>query len=116
MDDKYWPYVDFADHFETLSHDSERLLRQLNVWHVYGNNGWVSINNKSGNNNIITIPDDVYIFAPNQSRGRAHATSSSINLKEYITTYEMEQQIESYFADDYNHPILNFTLHRIHNS
>lgn len=101
MEDKYWPYLNFIGHFDNLHQDARRLLQRIGAWDGLGDRGWGTFRNES-------------IFQPKSTSGRIHATNAHDKLKEYISTAELEDQLEQYYLNDYYNSILNLTMTRIH--
>ena len=99
MEEKYWKYINFVGHMETITNDAEQLLKLIGAWNEYGSNGW---NDYDGR-----------IFAPKQSMGRKHQTNASEKLQQYITSIEFEADLERFYSNDYRNPILNLPLKRI---
>jgi len=93
MEPKYWQYVNFVGHLETVQKDAKRLLKGLRVWEHFGATGW-------GDNNLLPI------FASED--GTRHARDASSKVTEYIYK-ELEQEIEEYYDGDYKSPLFNFT-------
>jgi Sulfotransferase family len=112
IDDKFWPYINFVGNMNTLSSDAELLLRKLGVWELYGSNGWGRKKRDENSNNRTDIIDD-NIFSSRQSMGRNHSSNATNKLKRIITTSKFENEIETYFASDYDHPLLKLPLKRI---
>ena len=42
MEDKYWKYINFIGHMESIQQDSKRLLEQVGAWEEIGALGWGS--------------------------------------------------------------------------
>ena len=93
MEDKYWPFLDFVGHMETLQEDAESLLRQIGAWEEFGATGW----GPAG---------DEYIFqAKSGGIGRQHATNARKKLQEYMTP-EVEEMVDEFYSHDYTNPKL----------
>ena len=93
MEAKYWKYINFVGHYETLYDDSYRLLTKLGAWQKYGQSGW----GKDGTNRIFdrrTKPRDVMTV-----------------LHEHLHWYDavLEFRVEQYYDGDYMNPLFNFT-------
>ena len=93
MEAKYWKYINFVGHFETLYDDSYRFLNKLGVWHKYGQSGW----GKDGTSRIFdrrTKPHDVMTV-----------------LHEHLHWYDavLEFRVEQYYDGDYMNALFNFT-------
>jgi len=96
MPDNYWKQINFVGHMESLEDDAKRLLVKVGAWDEFGKSGWGTSGNQS-------------IFQRDISIGRQHATHAADHLKEYITSKQVEQEIEAYYANDYLHPIMNIS-------
>jgi hypothetical protein len=118
MEAKYWPYINFVGHMETVAADAERLLRHVGGdegWNKYGATGWgnddcqdcaifqKSSSNKSGNK-VSTTSHAVL--------GAHHATAARDRLKSYYTP-ELERRVDEFCFGDYHVPTLNLTRTRI---
>jgi hypothetical protein len=103
IDDKYWSYINFVGRMENLADDAKRLLRQIGAWQRYGASGW----GKGGKNSIFQTKAG--------GVGRHHATNAHDKLKETISSAELEEAIEMYYAEDYLNPVLNFTNYHLYN-
>jgi Sulfotransferase family len=123
MEDKYWPYINFVGHMETVEQDAERLLRKIGAWEKYGATGWgqenvtnhsskqsSSSNKNSTSSDVLPVVDLDYIFAPSQTMARSHASGASSKVKDIITSFDFEKDIETYYESDYRHAVLNITL------
>ncbi len=40
MEPKYWKFVNFVGHYQSIRHDTERLLTKLGLWDLFGKTGW----------------------------------------------------------------------------
>ena len=105
MEAKYWPYINFVGHMDTVAEDSETLLKRIGAWERFGKTGW----GKNGNSSAFgTTAGD--------SSGRKHATNAKDKLLTYFTTPEFERQVEQHYRGDYQNPIMNITKTVIHSS
>ena len=105
MEAKYWPYMNFVGHMDTVAEDSETLLKRIGAWERFGKTGW----GKNGNSSAFgTTAGD--------SSGRKHATNAKDKLLTYFTTPEFERQVEQHYRGDYQNPIMNITKTVIHSS
>lgn len=101
VDEKYWPYMNFVGRMENLERDARRLLERVGAWEKNGRKRWGPYRNES-------------IF---MSFGEvSHSTRASDRVAQYITTPELERQIEGYYAEDYTNPWLNFSKRSIFGS
>lgn len=100
-EDKYWPLINYVGHMETLYDDAKTLLQKIGAWEEYGESGWGP-----------TRTDAIFQSMAGGT-GRMHATDAVSKMKTYITA-EIEQQLEQYYADDYNNNVLNLKLQRIY--
>jgi hypothetical protein len=96
MEPKYWPYINFVGHMETVEADAARLLKQVGAWDPYGSSGW----GKHGNLSIFGTKAG--------GAGRKHATHAKDRMRAHFTP-ELEQQVESYYSSDYANLVLNVT-------
>jgi hypothetical protein len=104
MEPKYWPFINFVGHMETIAEDAERLLRRIGAWENFGAHGWgspASENDKQDNDSIFS-----------GRVGREHATGAHSKLLSYLTP-KLEQELEEHYADDYTNPVLNLTSTQI---
>jgi hypothetical protein len=96
MEPKYWNYINFVGHFERLSQDGPALVKRIGAWDEYGTSGW----GKDGNSSL---------FQPAAAVDQNHATGSSDKIWQWLTP-ALERKIESYYQDDYKHPLFDFRL------
>jgi hypothetical protein len=94
MTPQQWSYVNFVGHMDTIQGDSERLLKRLGVWELYGSSGW-------GSNRR----ERIFHGEAGDNTGRMHATNAKRHLRSYISP-ELEIELNEYFANDYNHSIM----------
>lgn len=100
MEEKYWPYINFVGHMETLQEDAETLLKQVGAWKEYGSTGW-------------GVKGDQYVFqAKAGDAGRLHATSAKTQLQSYLTA-ELEAAVDEYYAEDYSNAAMNLTMLKV---
>jgi Sulfotransferase family len=97
MEEKYWPYINFVGRMENLQEDARRLLQNVGAWEKYGRTGWGAKGK-----------DSIFQTAAG-GMGRFHATDATNKLKFYLKTPELERLVEQFYADDYNHSVMNFT-------
>jgi Sulfotransferase family len=96
MEPKYWPYINFVGHMETLQEDAELLLKQIGAWEIYGKTGWGA-------------KGDEFMFqAKAGGVGRHHATNAKTQLQSYMTP-EIEAAVDEYYAEDYASSVMNLT-------
>lgn len=93
MEQKYWQYITFVGHFETLNQDGPALLKRIGAWEKYGLNGWGKYDNDT--------------LFKSKAVHQTHVTDSSSKIWQWLTP-SLERKIESYYADDYNHPLFGF--------
>jgi Sulfotransferase family len=94
IDNKYWPYINFIGHMETMEADAKRLLQQIGAWDDYGSQGW---------------PPKGEIFA---GLGTVtHATDSKSKLSIYLDTPQVKKAVERIVEKDYQNQFLN--LHKV---
>jgi len=103
MEPKYWKYVNFVGHQETVADDAERLLRRVGAWTKYGASGW----GDDGTDAVFRVGAG--------GQGRQHATNASDvdKMRLYIDA-DLESQLDEFYADDYAHPVLNITKIRLY--
>lgn len=92
MEPKYWPYINFVGHMETVEQDAKQLLERIGAWHAYGASGW-------GVNGTQSLFHAV---------GVQHATDAKMKLQSYYTP-DLERQVDHYCYMDYKIPYLNLT-------
>lgn len=96
MEPKYWPFINFVGHLESIQEDSKLLLDKLGVWEAFGASGWGD--------------DNAALFAPVfDGNGRLHATNASSKLGKYFTTHALVASVEEFYREDYENPIMNMT-------
>jgi hypothetical protein len=122
MEAKYWPYINFVGHMETVAADAERLLRHVGgdeCWERFGATGW-------GNDNNNNCKDCSAIFqrgppptlngtknhASTTIVGAHHATAAHARLKAYYTP-ELERKVDEFCFGDYHVAALNLTRSRL---
>ena len=96
MEAKYWPYINFVGHMQTVQEDAKVLLQRLHVWEHFGLTGW----GKSQNAQIFTSEDGVH-----------HANHAKSKMQEYLYP-ALELQVEDYYKEDYGSPWLNLSASR----
>jgi Sulfotransferase family len=96
-EEKYWPYINFVGHMDTVYEDSEKLLRKIGAWEKYGATGWGD-------------RDQYRIFE--SFSDVLHATHAN-NKLELALTPELEKELDIFYAMDYNNSFLNLTKHNI---
>jgi hypothetical protein len=105
LDAKYWPYVNFVGHLETLRDDARRMLERIGAWKEFGASGW----GPNGNGSI--FDESTNSFASNNN-GQKHATSAAAKLRRYYDLSddpELAGAVELFYAEDYSNPFLNIT-------
>ena len=95
IDAKYWPYINFVGHMETIEHDTKRLLQHLQLWDDFGRDGWPHGSIFAGSATV------------------SHATDSSSHLRDYFTTTALETVVDQLFEREYSLSILNLTRTRV---
>lgn len=94
MEPKYWRFINFIGKMENITHDAERLLRQVGAWDKYGRSGW----GPDSNTGMVDRGSASHIN---------HATNSESKTKFYYTP-EVERQVEQFYWDDLNNPLFRF--------
>lgn len=93
LDEKYWKYINFVGRMETMSEDTEKLLRRVGAWEEYAKSGWGTYHNKS--------------MIETNGGSQTHTTGSSSKLLEWFTP-DLERMVEDFYSEDYKNPVLNF--------
>lgn len=96
MEEKYWKYINFVGHMETMDRDAQRLLKRIGAWDEYGKTGW----GKNGNSSMVE---------KSGSNRQSHTTGANNRILQWFTP-ERERLIESFYAKDYENPIFNFSV------
>jgi hypothetical protein len=103
VEPKYWPYINFVGPMETVTDDSERLLKQIGAWDKHGKSGW----GEDGN---------VGVFGTKAGGGgRIHATNARERLRNYFTP-ELEEQVDLFYTSDYESLVMNLTKRQVSNT
>jgi len=88
MEARFWPFINFVGRMETITDNTERLLKQIGAWDQFGKSGWGE--------------SDGALFATKTGElGRKHATDARNKLKQYMTP-ELEKEVDEYYANDYS--------------
>ena len=98
LDQKYWKYIDFVGHLETAEEDTRCLLERIGAWEEFGRFGW----GKNGNSSIFENPADA----------GGHATHSRWEVWKWYNQ-AAERQVESFYKQDYDNALFNFTRTRL---
>jgi Sulfotransferase family len=98
MESKYWKYVNFVGHMETMNEDTKRLLQRIGAWEKWGATGW----GPHGNASILSLSQN------NQS----HTTGATFKTNQWYTP-ERERMVEKFYAVDYGHPAFQFTIQNL---
>jgi hypothetical protein len=93
MEPKYWKYLNFVGHMETLEQDAKRLLIKIGAWDKYGKSGFGDDGKES------------FFF---DSSSVKHATNATQKLKSYLST-ELVTELEDFYAPDYKIDAFNIT-------
>lgn len=94
MEAKYWPYINFVGHMETVQEDAKGLLQQLNIWEHFGLTGWGKHQQEA-------------VFAGKE--GNSHASNAKSKVDEYLYP-ELELEVEDFYKGDYESPWLNLSV------
>ena len=102
-----WKYMNFIGSFDSLAHDTKRLLDALDenlygdngnitwsLWEQYGASGWGKYRNVS-------------IFDTSGTEAK-HKTNAYDQYQMYFDS-RMEKLVEEFYNDDYEHSLFNFT-------
>jgi hypothetical protein len=98
---KYWQYMNFVGHMESLTVDSERLLRKIGAWEAYGRSGWGSGGNQS-----------IFTDGAGETEARRHATKANERLRQFYTP-ELETKLDARFEEDYENAVFQIPRQRI---
>jgi hypothetical protein len=99
MENKYWRYVNFVGHMDTMEEDAKRLLKSIGAWDQYGASGW----GEDGGQSIFQ----------SKTGGRMHATDARDKLRSYISP-KLEQELKNFYRKDYQSPFLGVAELKIH--
>jgi hypothetical protein len=99
MEDKYWPYINFVGHFDSMEADAKQLLQLVGAWEVYGQSGWGA-------------DGELGIFS-RATNTQEHVTNAKSKASKWFTTPELERLVEAYYSVDYDNPIFNFKKTRL---
>jgi hypothetical protein len=94
MEAKYWKYINFVGHLDTMAQDGERLLRQIGAWEQYGGTGWGPHSNSS-------------MFDKTAQKTQSHLTDSKSKVQTYYNP-TLERQVEQFYHEDYDNPLFGF--------
>eukprot|EP00980_Cylindrotheca_fusiformis_P014594 scaffold3955_cov160-Cylindrotheca_fusiformis.AAC.14 len=94
VEPKYWKYINFVGHLETMAEDGERLLRKIGAWDLYGSSGWGPYGNAS-------------MFDRLSQKSQNHFTGSESKAKNLYSP-ALERQVEQFYFEDYASPIFGF--------
>ena len=102
IDKKWWQMIDFVGYMDTVTQDSERLLKSLisdidgaTAWDKYGKSGW-----GDGNDSFM------------QKNTAGHAKDAKVNLRKYYTP-DLERFVEEHWSMDWEQKHLNFKKFKI---
>jgi hypothetical protein len=95
MEKKFWKYINFVGHMESIKEDTKRLLQKIGAWEKYGATGWGTDGTKS--------------IVEQSEYSQSHTTGASSKIHQWYTP-ELERLVESYYAVDYDNPLLQFNL------
>ena len=93
VDARFWPFINFVGHTDSLAGDTERLLKKIGAWDQFGKQGW-------GENG------DEHVFSDKAGGSGAHHYTFARSKMTTFITPEMETEIDEFYADDYANPIL----------
>lgn len=93
MESKYWEYIDFVGHIENLQDDGSTLLNRIGAGKYLRMGGW----GKHGKDSRLFRGEN----------GQKHLTNATSRRDSLLTT-EMYRQIEEFYAEDYENPLLGF--------
>lgn len=95
MEEKYWPYINFVGHMESIGNDTESLLKKIGAWDKWGATGWGPHGNLS-----ITVESDF---------SQSHTTGSLHKVYQWYSP-ERERLVESFYSLDYENPLFGFPM------
>lgn len=98
MEDKYWQYINFVGHMETMKEDTKRLLERIGAWEKWGASGWGA----DGTSSIVEAND----------HSQNHATNANSRVFQWYTP-EREKLVEEFYASDYNNQIFGFEVEQL---
>jgi hypothetical protein len=93
MEGKFWKYINFVGHLESIKEDTKRLLEKIGAWEKWGATGWGTDGTKS------IIEQSEY--------SQSHTTDANSKIYQWYTP-ERERLVETLYAVDYQNPLLNF--------
>jgi hypothetical protein len=93
MEEKYWKYINFVGHMETMNEDLKRLLERIGAWEKWGATGWGA----DGKSSIVEANDHL----------QSHTTNANARIHQWYTP-EREKLVEDFYAQDYNNPLFEF--------
>jgi hypothetical protein len=99
IDAQFWPYIDSILHLENAAADAELLLKKIGAWDKYGASGW----GEEGKYSIFGSKE--------KSVAGLHATHADQQIFQWFTP-KSEQEVESFYRDDYGHPPFQLSLGR----
>lgn len=102
MERKYWPYMNFVGHMESVQSHAEQFLKHIGAWDDFGRDGW-------GPHSNATI-----FQATNKgsSQGSAHATHAVTKLQGYYTP-DLAAAVDLYYKEDYRLRLLGLKRTRL---
>ena len=99
MEAKYWPYINFVGHFETIQEDSKALLQRIGAWKAHGETGWGEYYNRR-------------IFGEEQTLHAQTKMSNVVVLAEQkpeTLDLVLELRVDTFYQRDYDNPLFNLT-------
>jgi hypothetical protein len=107
IDQKWWPYINYIGHMESISEDARWLLKHLysnidgtSAWDKIGKSGW-SENERDCNSTVAAKGEFL------AKRDIRHTTSARDKMLQYYTP-ELERFVEEHYSDDLNNPYFDF--------
>lgn len=94
MEPKYYEFINFIGKYETISRDSERLLKKIGAWDKYGSDGW-------GNNGT----EAIFESAPISSVSRVQVMVRQ-GYSQVLSTLASDTSV---YKSDYDEKMFNFT-------
>lgn len=94
MEPKYWKYINFVGHMESLDEDSKALLQRIGAYEKYQ-----------------SMPRHRLDTDDSFSYGTHHATNArKRNFTKYFTNKRLYDRISKYYEEDYGNPLLRLSV------
>ena len=96
-EEKYWSYINFVGHIETISQDAERLLRTIGAWNDCCREGWT----KNGFETFF--------------ESKSYSKLVPIDEVRLLVSSDLESLLDDFYQDDYEVPFMNLTKIHLNN-